>query len=52
MTVKTERDPNTNTPATYTGVYISDLFEAFSADGSFDVIGANSAGLYKQYYES
>jgi len=52
VTVKTERDPNTNTPATYTGVYISDLFEAFSADGSFDVIGANSVGYYKQYYES
>src|SRR6267378_5728086 len=24
VTVKTERDPNTNTPATYTGVYIGD----------------------------
>src|SRR5246127_3882227 len=40
MTVKTERDPNTNTRATYTGVYIGDLFEAFGADASFDVIGA------------
>ena len=29
VTVKTEYDPNTNTPATYTGVCISDLFEAF-----------------------
>jgi hypothetical protein len=29
VTVKTERDPNTNTPATYTGIYISDPFEAF-----------------------
>jgi len=26
VTVKTERDPNTNTPATYTGIYISDPF--------------------------
>ena len=52
VTVKTERDPNTNTPATYTGVYISDLFEAFGADASFDVIGANSVGYYnKQYYD-
>jgi hypothetical protein len=51
VTVKTERDPNTNTPATYTGVYISDLFEAFGADASFDVMGANSVGYYKQYYD-
>ena len=51
VTVKTERDPNTNTPATYTGVYISDLFEAFGADASFDVIGANSVGYLKQYYD-
>ena len=41
VTVKTERDPNTNTPATYTGVYIGDLFEAFGADVSFDVIGTH-----------
>ena len=40
VTVKTERDPNTNTPATYTGVYIGDLFEAFGADASFDVVVA------------
>src|SRR6201984_2030887 len=26
VTVKTDRDPNTNTPGTYTGIYISDLF--------------------------
>ena len=51
VTVKTERDPNTNTPATYTGVYISDLFEAFGADASFDVIGANCLDRYKQYYD-
>jgi hypothetical protein len=36
VTVKTERDPNTNTPATYTGVYISDLFESFGANAPFD----------------
>ena len=41
VTVKTERDPSTNTPATYTGVYISDLFEAFGVDSSLNVIGAN-----------
>jgi hypothetical protein len=51
VTVKTERDPNTNTPATYTGVYIGDLFEAFGADASFDVIGTNSLDHYKQYYD-
>ena len=51
VTVKTERDPNTNTPATYTGIYISDLFEAFGADASFDVIGANCLDRYKQYYD-
>jgi hypothetical protein len=47
VTVKTERDPNTNTPGTYTGIYISDLFEAFGADASFDVIGANCLDKYK-----
>jgi hypothetical protein len=51
VTVKTERDPNTNTPATYTDVYISDLFEAFGADASLDVIGANCLDKYKQYYD-
>ena len=51
VTVKTERDPNTNTPATYTGVYIGDLFEAFGADASFDVIGANCLDRSKQYYD-
>jgi len=51
ITVKTERDPNTNTPATYTGIYISDLFEAFGADASLDVIGANCLDKYKQYYD-
>jgi hypothetical protein len=49
--VKTERDPNTNTPATYTGVYIGDLFKAFGADASFDVIGTHSVDNYKQYYD-
>jgi hypothetical protein len=51
VTVKTDRDPNTNTPATYTGVYISDLFEAFGADASFDVIGAKRSDRSKQYYD-
>jgi hypothetical protein len=51
VTVKTERDPNTNRPATYTGVYIGDLFEAFGADASFDVIGTHSLDNYKQYYD-
>ena len=51
VTVKTDRDPNTNTPATYTGVYISDLFEAFDADASLDVIGANCSDGRKQYYD-
>ena len=51
VTVKTERDSNTNTPATYTGLYIRDLFEAFGADASFDVIGTNSLDHYKQYYD-
>jgi hypothetical protein len=51
VTVKTDHDPNTNTPATYTGVYISDLLEAFSADGSFDVIGAKCSDGRKLYYD-
>jgi mono/diheme cytochrome c family protein len=51
VTVKTERDPNTNTPATYTGIYLSDLFEAFDADASFDVIAAKCSDGRKQYYD-
>jgi hypothetical protein len=51
VTVKTDRDPNTKTPATYTGIYFSDLFEVFGADNSFDVIGTNSLDKYKQYYD-
>jgi hypothetical protein len=51
VTVKTDRDPNTHTPATYTGIYISDLFEAFGADASLDVIGANRLDRHKQYYD-
>jgi mono/diheme cytochrome c family protein len=51
VTVKTERDLNTNTPATYTGIYFSDLFAAFGYDASFEVIGANCIGGYKQYYD-
>jgi mono/diheme cytochrome c family protein len=51
VTVKSERDPNTNTPATYTGVYISDLFQAFGADTPIDVIGANCSDGRKQYYD-
>jgi mono/diheme cytochrome c family protein len=51
VTVKTERDPNTKTPATYTGIYLSDLFDAFDADASFDVIGAKSSDGSKQYYD-
>ena len=51
VTVKTDRDPNTNNPATYTGIYISELFEAFGADASFDVIGAKRSDRSKQYYD-
>jgi hypothetical protein len=51
VTVKTELDPNTNRPATYTGIYISDLFEAFGANTLFDVIGANCSDGRKQYYD-
>jgi hypothetical protein len=51
VTVKTEHDPNTNTPATYTGIYLSDLFEAFDADASFDVIAAKCSNGRKQYYD-
>jgi hypothetical protein len=51
VNVRTERDPNTSAPATYTGVYISDLFEAFGADKSTDVIGANCSDGRKQYYD-
>jgi hypothetical protein len=49
VNVRTERDPNTNAPATYTGVYISDLFEAFGADKSIDAIGAKCSDGRKQY---
>jgi hypothetical protein len=51
VTVKTDRDPNTKTPATYTGIYISELFEAFGSDASFDVIGAKCFDRSKQYYD-
>ena len=51
VTVKTERDPNTSTPATYNGIYLSDLFEAFDADASFDVIAAKCSDGRKQYYD-
>jgi hypothetical protein len=51
VTVKTERDPNTGTPGIYTGIYISDLFEAFGVDSSLNVIGANCLDKYKQYYD-
>jgi hypothetical protein len=51
VTVKAERDPNTNTPATYIGIYLSDLFEAFDADASFDVIAAKCSNGSKQYYD-
>src|SRR3981081_4830046 len=51
VTVKTERDPNTSTPATYTGIYLSDLFEAFDADASFDMIAAKCSDGSKQYYD-
>jgi hypothetical protein len=52
VTVKTDHDPNTNTPATYTGIYISDLFGAFGTDASTDVIGANCSDGRKLYYDS
>ena len=48
VTVKTERDPNTNTPATYTGIYINDLFEALNPGASFDVIGAIRLDKYRR----
>jgi len=51
VTVKTEHDPNTDTPATYVGVYIGDLYEPFGADASFDVIGANCLDKFKHYYD-
>jgi hypothetical protein len=51
VTVKTERAPNTCTPGNYTGIYISDLFDACAANASLDVIGANCLDKYKQYYD-
>jgi mono/diheme cytochrome c family protein len=51
VTVKTERDPNTNAPATYTGIYLSNLFDAFRTDPPFDVIAANRLDKYRQYYD-
>ena len=51
VTVKTARDPHTNTPATYTGIDLSNLFEAFGAEASLDVIGAKCADNSKYYYD-
>jgi hypothetical protein len=51
VTVKIARDPHTNTPATYTGIDLSNLFEAFGAAASFDVIGAKCADNSKYYYD-
>jgi hypothetical protein len=47
VTVKTDRDPNTSTPATYIDVYISDIFE--TPEASLDVIAANCSNGRKQY---
>ncbi len=52
VTVKTNKDPNTDEPATYTGVYVRDLFSALGAKPGQDVIGSTCYDKYKDYYDS
>lgn len=50
-TVQTKEDPDTHKPATYTGVYLRDLFSALGAKPGQDVIGSNCYDKYKDYYD-
>ena len=51
VTVKTAKDPNTQQPATYTGVYFNDLIPGLQSSAEQTVLGANCYDGYKQYYD-
>ncbi len=51
ITVKTATDPNTQQPATYTGVYLNDLIQALQSSPEGTVLGANCYDGYQQYYD-
>jgi len=51
ITVKTARDPNTQQPATYTGVYLNELIQALQSSPEQTVLGANCYDGYQQYYD-
>jgi hypothetical protein len=51
VTVKTAKDPNTQQPATYTGVYFNDLIQALQSSPEQTVLGANCYDGYQQYYD-
>jgi hypothetical protein len=51
ITVKTATDPNTQQPATYTGVYLNDLIQALQNSPEETVLGANCYDGYQQYYD-
>jgi hypothetical protein len=52
ITVKTAKDPNTQQPATYTGVYFNDLVRGLQSSAEQTVLGANCYDGYQQYYDS
>jgi hypothetical protein len=47
MTVKTARDPNTQQPATYTGVYLNELIQALQSSPEKTVLSANCSDGYQ-----
>jgi hypothetical protein len=51
VTVKTAKDPNTQQPATYTGVYFNDLIQGLRSSAEQTVLGANCYDGYQQYYD-
>jgi mono/diheme cytochrome c family protein len=51
ITVKTAKDPNTQQPATYTGVYFNDLIQGLRSSPEQTVVGANCYDGYQQYYD-
>jgi mono/diheme cytochrome c family protein len=51
ITVRTAKDPNTQLPATYSGVYVTDLIQALQSLPDQTVLGANCYDGYQQYYD-
>ena len=49
--MKTAKDPNTQQPATYTGVYFNDLISGLQSSAEQTVLGANCYDGYQQYYD-